>query len=307
MQSTSAPRLIVSKSSSCWSCTLAMRSRPFSTLSPQQAVGPEHPKYIDIPKAPQPDFETRQRLKGILPVPRTLFNPVTGSQKVTPEYLGKTTKEPSQAKSPRGPNAERLLWKQRLAETRRKNLRSGLQELYQRKEETDLRVVERTTRRQAKNQELVSRPERDDEILTSASVDLPLKMLMNGKLSVLRVENLKRKQAGVRRLEKRKTDEQKDALHTLYMQARNFITTEAQLDEAVERVFGTPEKPAMFEGEAVTSVWDVKSGTKPPSVQDLLNQENARNATAMFSGAGFSDPARQRLKKIAEELTGGKI
>jgi len=100
-------------------------------------------------------------------------------------------------------------------------------------------------------------------------------------------------------------EQRQNALHTLYMHARNFITTEAQLDAAIEKVF--VERPwAHVPGkEKAVSIWDAE-GT-PPTVQDLLSDVNKTQRSAMLFHRGPAVATGKRMLKIAEELTGGKM
>lgn len=111
--------------------------------------------------------------------------------------------------------------------------------------------------------------------------------------------------------ERRRADRQ-DALHTLYMHARSFITNEAQLDAAIEDAFGTVQQPKTF-GNRGVSVWanmgtDRYNSTEQPfeSIADKLNKANRSRGTVQDS-QGFAGITEKRLKRIAEELTGGKM
>ena len=99
-------------------------------------------------------------------------------------------------------------------------------------------------------------------------------------------------------------------MHTLYMNARNFITTERQLDAEILKAFpdGAHEewRTASTYG---TSIWNLDT---PPTIADML-QATSRRVRKDFSAAGLTDQAekyrldQERMKRIAEELSGGKI
>ena len=96
----------------------------------------------------------------------------------------------------------------------------------------------------------------------------------------------------------------KNALHTLYMHARSFITTEEQLDKEIEAIF----VPQPFKGGANPSsdnIWDAVGA--PPTVQTLLSTVNHTQKEAVKYHAGPGAITGERMKKIAEELTGGKM
>jgi hypothetical protein len=100
-------------------------------------------------------------------------------------------------------------------------------------------------------------------------------------------------------------EQRQDALHTLYMHARKFITTEAQLDAAIDKTF--VERPwAHIPGKQNTvSIWDAEGA--PPTVQDMLSEVNKTQKLAILHQAGPAVTTGKRMLKIAEELTGGKM
>ncbi|TKA62999.1 hypothetical protein B0A49_08886 [Cryomyces minteri] len=279
--------------------------RNFSSTPSPRAIGPESPKYIDIPQPPQQFYPPRPRIKGILPLPRNVFR---GIDKASPEYLAAVTPEP---RTPRDPalaaGESRIAWKQRMAASRRKNLREGIVELTVRKEQTDKFLAQRGARRQAERQALIERKEREDEELTNPSITRVMKMLHKGVLpDPGRAERLEDMRAKVAQKEQGKVEDRQDALHTLYMQARDFITNEAQLNEAVERVFGTAEAPVTFGTQygGGESIWNTG---KPDTVQDMLNKANKTGGSSMEQNEGYTSLTQKRVKRIAEQLTGGKI
>lgn len=123
--------------------------------------------------------------------------------------------------------------------------------------------------------------------------------------------NREARQAGMRarveEKEARRVADRQDALHTLYMHARTFITNETQLDAAIDKAFGTPQQPVEF-GYHGMSVWNTGPSEKGPfqGVHDKLDQANRARGT-FADKQGFADLTNERLKRIAEELTGGKM
>lgn len=107
--------------------------------------------------------------------------------------------------------------------------------------------------------------------------------------------------AKARMLEERR----RDALHTLYMNARNFITTKEQLNAVIEKVF--VERPwANIPGkENSVNIWDAEGA--PQTVQDMLVGVNKTQKLTMLSQPSPAAIAGKRMLKIAEELTGGKM
>lgn len=98
-------------------------------------------------------------------------------------------------------------------------------------------------------------------------------------------------------------------LHTLYMNARDFITTAAQLEAAINKAFDDRDQftSEMLRGE---NVWNLR---RPEKMVDLLepvaetiDTDSISLAPDMYRPAAMV-VAEDRLDVIAEELTGGKI
>src|SRR5579871_1841798 len=140
----------------CSSCTRRLQSQRYlSTTSPLRALGPESPRYITIPEPPQTPKQPPPPIKGILPVPRNLFSRKKNVQfKTSYLYLESTIPEPSNRVISQGPEANRLLWKQRMSEQRKKNFREGLTELAKRRIEITRRNKARSVVKVQRNNEL---------------------------------------------------------------------------------------------------------------------------------------------------------
>jgi hypothetical protein len=249
----------------------------------------------------------KPRVKGVLPVPRNIFKARGDKEKASKEFLDAATQEPTRTRHHKGRDVAYQDYKARLAETRRRNLKQSVMELHERKVEFHRRMDAISTRKQQEHQNLLNQPERDDERLTNPSVSQDIKDFMAGKLRKLESPlALARRRERNEKLQQAKEAKRKDALHTLYMQARNFITTEQQLDEAIDRVFGTPEKPTEFApGVRSSSPWDKGA---PPTVQEMLASQGIGEASSPGQkGNGSYAVINSRLKKIAEDLTGGKV
>lgn len=200
---------------------------------------------------------------------------------------------------------------------RRQHLRSGLLELYNRKLVTTGQMSEKSTRRQNERSRLMTQPPREDERLTSTSIPSSMRVapgksstLLNdpttaSTLHALKTTNFQTQVAN-------KSSTRLDALHTLYMHARSFITTEKQLSAEIDRAF---DHPAEEWGTAVSTgdnVWN----REPPVTIATLFREN----TAAGNGGGErgelpghrSETQRyrndqRRMKRLAEVLSGGKM
>ncbi|MCJ1482955.1 hypothetical protein MMC06_003121 [Schaereria dolodes] len=265
---------------------------------------PESPQFIEIPQPLQPQTKVKPVIKGVLPVPRKLF-PRGSKDKTTSNYLAAVTPEPTSKKGSIHANTSATGyagWKSRLAATRRTNLREGLVELQHRKQKTDRQVAARSAFKRAEHERLIHRPEREDERLTNPSIT---QEMMPGFLSHLpdpdRQKRVAEKRARVDEKEAEKREERRIALHSLYMNARDFIVTEAGFNKKVDEVF---DDEFFSEGH---SVWDMYTDHAPETIQDLLNEANKSSKTAIRHNEGYGELTRQRVQKIAEELTGGKM
>ncbi|KMP06660.1 hypothetical protein CIRG_06341 [Coccidioides immitis RMSCC 2394] len=291
---------VKSTMSLCRTChTTRIQARLFSS-SPSSMVGPESPNYIDIPRTIQPYLPRKKRAKGVLPVPREIF-PARRPDKPSESYIANATPEPASNK-PKvdndNPLFEQLEWKRRMAAVRRKNLREGLLELHERKQKTESKVLARSKARQAQNRQVLNQPSREDERLTSATI---VQAMVSKKNPILPDPNaearLAKSLANVAMKQQLKSEERMDAIHSLYMNARDFIITEEQLNEEIERVFPAGDNPEwMNDQRAGENVWNLGP---PPTVSSLVHRKDDENSRW--------DLVQDRTKKIAEALTGGKI
>jgi hypothetical protein len=189
-----------------------------------------------------------------------------------------------------------------MAETRRQNLREGLIELHQRKVRTDRAVAYRSAIKRDNREKRLYAPLREDERLTNPTITAVVRKLQVGDLpDPNRAERLAAAAARSSAKQQALEEQRRDALHTLYMHARSFITTEAQLDAEIEKVF-TAEP---FGTNLPTNIWDALNS--PPTVQDMLSVVNNTQKTAMEYHGSRGATTGKRMVRIAEELTGGKM
>jgi hypothetical protein len=165
-------------------------------------------------------------------------------------------------------------------------------------------VAIRSEQKTKERDRLVTQAERVDERLTSASV--PQAMKPEKGLPNARAANKPRR----RQRKDKKKGERRDALHTLYMNARNFITTEEQLDAAIEKAFpegGNPEFAT--DTKLGDNIWNVGA---PATIAELLDA-NVSRVRKDFTKAGLTEADhkfkidQERMKRIAEELSDGKM
>jgi len=189
-----------------------------------------------------------------------------------------------------------------MAASRRTNLREGLVELYRRKRTHEGFVAVRSKTKSEEREKRLHAPQREDERLTNPTITAANRTLQSGPVpDPDRAARVAEKAARVQAKEAAREEQRRNALHTLYMQARSFITTEEQLDAEIEKIF--VESP--YEGHASDNVWDAMGA--PPTVQDMLSTVNNTQKSAVAYHAGPAAITGERMKKIAEELTGGKM
>ncbi|KAL4950427.1 hypothetical protein BDW69DRAFT_57307 [Aspergillus filifer] len=277
----------------------AAQLRGFSTSSSLR-VGPESPNFVDVPRTIQPDLPAKPRVKGTLPVPREIF-PRRRIDKPGKAYIEAVTPV-SANQEPIGldePHAKYREWKREQADMRRQNLREGLLELHSRKQRTASRMEQRSQFKQMLRERVMRQPERDDERLTQPSI--PSIMQPKSSTGILPDPNrAERVVASKLRLEQKTLEkklDRRDSLHTLYMNARKFIVNEDQLAAEIEKVF--PEK----DNEAWAS--DSRQGD---NIWNLgFPKGMGRRLAETTSGTGRWDIIQGRVKKLGEEITGGKI
>jgi len=282
--------------------------RTFTSTPTVLALGPQSPNYIDVPKPLQPTFPLSPQPKGHLPVPRDVFKTRNRHPKQSTVFLNRATREPKTVKAP-GPHsrdAEYRLYKQRLADTRRSALREGVKQLHERKVSNEAQHFAKIQTNYADKRARAMAPPRETDVLTATSIDPGIRDFLASALPNTSRTNIdKRRAAYQRRVEKIHTM-RSSRLHDLYVNARTFIVDDAQLDEAIEKTFGTEEKPMGWnqkgvmgprsEGMEGLSPWH--GLYMPEGVGDML--EKLRGG----EGVGL---AKERAKKVAEALTGGKM
>lgn len=310
--------------------TIFTKPRSFSTSKTLQIVPPESPYYVDIPESHQAFAPYYRRPKGILPNPRDIF-PENRPEKSSPEYIANVTPQPvkKNIKSPSklSPTAKH---KAKMAEQRRTQLREGLTALHARKQADLTFMSTRSQNKQRNRAALLTQSEREDARLTNVSVPSAMKPVTSQtSLAALEAEvatakaQHAQKLANYQQFTVAKREAKMDALHTLYMNARSFITTESQLRQLLTKQFDDKKR---FTNEVADgdSMWQFGP---PASVKDMISDATGRprgrsamsgeilssmNPSARLSSSLQGDREQrgrdqERLKRIAEKLSGGKI
>ena len=166
-------------------------------------------------------------------------------------------------------------------------------------------MATRSAAKQAYNHRMLYAPPRDDEHFTATSVPQEIQPSVHRGLPD---PNREERIAGMRQRTQAhlaaKQEERRSMLHTLYMNARDFITTEAELNKLVEEVFDDQEQfSSPF--NAGENIWNLGH---PETVKELLGLRDRKTfQTAIDRSEGYGSVTRKRLNRIAEELTGGKM
>jgi hypothetical protein len=263
---------------------------------------PEHPKFIHVPQPLQPQAKFTPLLKGVLPKPRKIFD----SQRVdkaSEEYIASAT--PQSVKKQQithlpAEEREYVTYKARQSVQRRKNLREGLTSLRERKTTTDAGIATRSAQKQRDYERRTSAPEPDHEFLTKPTILEALTgsqhILPDPRLPQIIAERKARYAVTAQA----KMDERRSALHTLYINAKDFIVTEKGLEDKIVAEFENPS----YVRNPTRGVWDIEG--IPHTTQELLAGRDVET-TAIGKNSRSSRITDERIKRIAEELTGGKI
>lgn len=284
-----------------------LHARPLSSTPAALALGPQSPNYIDVPTPKQPTFALEPQIKGHLPIPRDVFKTRTQHPKESDVFLRKSTKDPKERKAP-GPfsrDADVRLYKQRLAESRKEALKEGVKELHARKVVSEAQHLERIQKSGEQRTKLAMAPRRDVDILTETSVSKGVRDFLAGTLPTAD-KNIEARRRAYQRKQAAQEAVRESRVHDLYTNARTFIVSEEQLDTAIEEAFGNEETPIGWDNKGQVglrstgfhdglSPWN---GPMPEGVGDMMNKLRGGE------GVGL---ARERMKKLAEELTGGKM
>ncbi|KAF7714417.1 Uncharacterized protein PECH_001358 [Penicillium ucsense] len=273
--------------------------RGFATSSSLRA-GPESPHFVDVPRVVQAGPPTKPRVRGTLPVPRELF-PARRTDKPHKAYLDAVTPLPSTEPTvnPKSSDPEKQAFRLKMAAVRRKNLREGLQTLYKRKQIAEQTMFNRSLDKQMRRERVLQQPEPEDERLTRSSIvsamqAQPHKVLADPN----RDEQLALSRARLEAKQAEKDAIRRDHLQSLYMNARTFIINEQQLAAEIDRVFPEGENEAWRnDHQHGENIWNL--GT-PPTVQSIVN-ETRKSETARW------DVIQDRVKKLGEQITGGKL
>lgn len=176
-----------------------------------------------------------------------------------------------------------IKWKSDLAESRRRNLREGVAELQLRQKNQAAHRAKVLKKRTEEREEKLNAKMREDVKLTLPSVLSTLRLDDGSKMERITPERLAEKRALRESKEAAKAAARIENFHNLYLNAKDFIITEKQLEEAIEKEFGP---------------MDHLYKSLPPTVEDMLLQ------VSNIHGEFAKNP---KMMEIAGELTGAKL
>lgn len=279
---------------------LSLPTRTFTTSSIRQYIPPESPAFVDVPEPYQPTREPRLPSKGLLPVPRELF-PRRRPDKPGPQYLENVTRDalPKNIPLPQF-QTDAKKYKLRMSEVRKSHLREGLTLLHARKVKHENRLQQRSIAKRQQHERLADQAEREDERLTANTVPSsmkPQRLLALPAEEEEAIYTARKARYEATRIAKR--DARLDKLHTMYMNARKFITTKDQLATVIDAEF---EKSSIWKLGTPSSLREMLAGKTPAAAK-----VDAGSMTNLVPSSDRFLRDQERMQKIAEKLSGGKI
>ena len=241
-------------------------------------------------------------MKGVLPVPRTIHR--KNEQKATPKYLANVTPEPSStegiSQAATSETKDVMEWKARQSAARRHNLCEGLVELKDRqaRKERDLAAIR--AHKRAVQERRTNAPEREDERLTNPSVLETMKSL--GTPHTSSKGDIAKRRERYEALQARKREKRQDALHNLYVNAKDFMISMEDLNAKIEEEF----HKEFYTINPEHGVWDEQG--MPETTGWLLSSNNKNSKRAVGTNDGdYAAVSGERVQRVAEELTGGRL
>ncbi|KAK5082732.1 hypothetical protein LTR05_006612 [Lithohypha guttulata] len=271
--------------------------------------------------------------KGTLPVPRELF-PLNRPDKGNQRYIENVAKERLPANvRPLESLTEVGRHKAKMAEIRKAQFKEGVTGLHKRKQAEIASINAKSTAKILQRDTLLKQSEREDARLMNVSIPALLQPESQPSIDALKEQVAlarqmhERKMANVSKHQAAKKNNKMDALHTLYMNARHFITSEEQLREKIHEQFDVSDAQnsdttshAQFRTleSSGSSLWNFGA---PDGIRDMVASASGRNRDASLAaanpamrymanlnvGAATMMKDQARMKKIAEKLSGGKI
>jgi hypothetical protein len=240
-------------------------------------------------------------------VPRGIFTQRDGERKAEPGFAERATPLSQAEKLGQPPKNELDAWRRKMAEHRRQSLAEGIAGLLKRKKRMDRQVAVRNKAKSAAHRAAQLAPESPDEVLLRSTV---LGSTARETTVGLDEGRFVDAEAGAKRnatLRQSRKEARQDALAQLYVAAKDFIVTEEQLVEEIDRLF-SEDYFRKQGGLAMDSsnIWDARG--HPMTVAAMLNSTNrSQGSNILMMNQTEAARTARRQKIVAEELTGGKM
>lgn len=191
-----------------------------------------------------------------------------------------------------------------MAERRRDNLRSGLFELYTRHKVDQKREADKAAVLEADLTAAREAPERDDDRLTRPSVRSEILALLEKRPTVPRHEQphkIAARKSNYSTRNQKLVLRRREALRKLFIDARHFVVSPSQLDDAIETAFGSESDPVTWGTHASLGVWGL--GARDPML-DIAQMSQRSTLTTPTTSRLARDAVTsgERLVDIAEAL-----
>ncbi|KAG6000846.1 hypothetical protein E4U21_004947 [Claviceps maximensis] len=282
-----------------------LRSFSYSHRLGSSRVPPESPSYVRLPTPPQSDEAKPSRVRGHLPVPREVFPRLKGDAKIQSDYIESTAARPTRR---REGNSTVQRWKAALADSRRTNLKDGLDALWIRRLQIDNDRNDRVGRKFQQHNKDGSKSEREDDRLTRPTI---LTSIMDTRVypDPKRFSRADESRAKVLAWENAKREARRDAIMELYISASNFIVHENELKAEIDKLFTEDyfrqQSQAAHRPGSTENTWGVHG--RPPSIGNMMETSTGASTKVMDLDESEFDRSAKRQKRIAEDLTGGKM
>jgi len=235
-----------------------------------------------------------------------VFHKRDGHRKVAPGYIEKTVPRTQAEHLGEPPRNDLDAWRRRMAESRRQSLAAGLKGLYRRKERSDKISRERSTAKFERNRRAAMAPEGLDDVLTRATVPVAAALNEAMQPDPARFEVAERSAAVTAERQQAASEARRDALSELYIAAKDFIVTEEELEQTVEKIF-TEDYFRKLGSVAIDSsnIWDARGS--PITIAGMVSAVNRTQTNLISAAQTETTRTAKRQKVVAEELTGGKM
>lgn len=271
-------------------------------------IPPESPKFFSLPDLPQSDETRPPPIKGRLPVPRKIFSKrAHGAHKISPDFVADTAPHSRAEAVGQPPKSEKDAWKRLMAQSRRTALDEGVTNLWRRKLAREKKAKDRADAHAKRNRDAASAPDRLDEVYTRGTITqatLDTKVIRDPEYT----ERQRASAARTAAMHAAKSEVRKDAIQQLYVEASQFIVTEADLATRVDALFR--QDFFVKTGQSRGALWAenrwAEVGT-PMTVKHKLAELKGNTRALTETYRSTSDKTTKRQKIVAGELTGGAL